>query len=498
MIQQSILENNKSIFQNKAKYILIVVHSGLNILQYSICLSLLNTLIGDLPHILGWSSESKSFLTGLVNSSNTAGAAMGSISSGYFSASYGRRNMFIFGDLLCILGSSIGLIQNTYTFILGRFICGVGMGVLVNLVTLFVMEWTHYKYRGYAGAPMVCFTPLGMIISSLVGLGIKDGGQNYWKIIVSFPGILSLIHVFGYIFVIKTDSPFQIFQKHRDSHRALSSLNTIYNCETSEDILNKIVESIEQREQKNVNKKLLTISEMLSIKSYRIRMIVCALCAVSVNFSGYFIISIYTTKIITDSKSNDNNQATLFSIYTNIAELISVAIATIYVEKIGRKFIFLSGILFAMIMLIIIGFLAQYSYGQYIPYMLIFFKFGFGTTISPLYPIIISETIVDIGYIINSLIFWSINTSIVQIYPILIDTQLGFQGIFWLFSGILMICFLSLMILMKETKGLTLKEIHFLYRQTNSSSVQSGYTDSIVYDKQILIDKESGNLESLN
>ncbi|KAL4451131.1 hypothetical protein ABPG74_021453 [Tetrahymena malaccensis] len=459
MIQKSILENKKSIFQNKAKYVLLVVHSGLNILQYSICLSLLNTLVGDLPQILGWSSENKSFLTGLVNSSNTAGAAMGSISSGYFSASYGRRNMFIFGDLLCIFGSAIGLIQNTYTFILGRFICGVGMGVLVNLVTLFVMEWTHYKYRGYAGAPMVCFTPLGMIISSLVGLGIKDGG---------------------------------------DSHRALSSLNTIYNCETSEDILNKIVESIEQREQKNDNKKLLTISEMFSIKSYRIRMIVCAICAISVNFSGYFIISIYTNKIITNNNSNDNNQATLFSIYTNIAELISVALATIYVEKIGRKFIFLSGILFAMIMLIIIGFLAQFGYDQFIPYILIFFKIGFGTTISPLYPIIISETIVDIGYIINSLIFWSINTSIVQIYPILIDTQLGFQGIFWLFSGVLIICFISLMFLMKETKGLTLKEIHFLYRQTNNESIQSGLTDSIIHDKQILIDKEDGNLESQN
>lgn len=69
----------RSIFQNKKKYIFIVVHSGLNILQYSICMSLLNTIVGDLPNILNWSDENKSFLTGLVNSSNTAGAAIGNI-----------------------------------------------------------------------------------------------------------------------------------------------------------------------------------------------------------------------------------------------------------------------------------------------------------------------------------------------------------------------------------------------------------------------------------
>lgn len=45
--------------------------------------------------------------------------------------------------------------------------------------------------------------------------------------------------------------------------------------------------------------------------------------------------------------------------------------------------------------------------------MLVIFKIGFGGTISPLYPIIISETIVEIGYIVNSLVFWIVNTTII-------------------------------------------------------------------------------------
>lgn len=69
-------------------------------------------------------------------------------------------------------------------------------------------------------------------------------------------------------------------------------------------------------------------------------MFVCTLGALSVNFSGYFIISIYTNKIVQNNNGNDNTKATLFSIYASIAELISVVLATLYVEKFGRKLIF--------------------------------------------------------------------------------------------------------------------------------------------------------------
>jgi MFS family permease len=187
----------------------MVIHGGLNVLQYSICLSLLNPLLTELPHIFNWHNDQKDYLTGLVNSINTAGAAIGCISAGYLSALYGRRTLFIIGDIFCICGSILSLIGNyTASFIVGRFICGIGMGILVDLAILFVVEWTYYKYRGYAAAPMVCFTPLGLIFSSLLGLRVSSGGENYWKYVVSVPAIISGVHLFGYLFFFKKDSPF--------------------------------------------------------------------------------------------------------------------------------------------------------------------------------------------------------------------------------------------------------------------------------------------------
>lgn len=177
-----------TIFSNKTRLILLVVHSGFSLLQNSVCMSILNPISGSLPDILGWSVDNTPFLLGLVNSANTIGAAVGkpaspriylypcllplqgSVSSAYVSAKLGRRKMFIIGDILNIIGSLFCLILNTNTFIIGRFICGIGMGFLVSLATLFVIEWTHEKYRGYAGGSMVCFSQLGMLITGVIGL----------------------------------------------------------------------------------------------------------------------------------------------------------------------------------------------------------------------------------------------------------------------------------------------------------------------------------------
>jgi len=152
---------------------------------------------------------------------------------------------------------------------------------------------------------------------------------------------------------------------------------------------------------------------MFTTKSYKIRMIVCALAALSVNFSGYFIISTYTNTIIMDRNGNDATSATYFSIYASIADLLSVAFATIYIEKIGRKPIYLAGIAFTVVTLIIIGIVAAEDVTEFLPYLLIIFKIGFGTTISPLYPVVVSETIVEIGFVVNGIVFWVVNTLII-------------------------------------------------------------------------------------
>ncbi len=113
--------------------------------------------------------------------------------------------------------------------------------------------------------------------------------------------------------------------------------------ETSKEILDKIKESIKGREENNIKNNHLTLFDLFRNFGYRRRILVCTLCVISVNFSGYFIITIYTNKIVMKESSNDNNYATLFSLYTSLADLFSVAMANFYVEKVGRKTIFLLG-----------------------------------------------------------------------------------------------------------------------------------------------------------
>ncbi|EGR33279.1 protein kinase domain protein, partial [Ichthyophthirius multifiliis] len=253
-----------------------------------VALDLLNPLLGKLPQIFSWKESQIKFFTGLVNSSNSAGAALGSISAGYFSALYGRRTLFMIGDVFCIIGSGLGLIQNTASLVLGRFIQGIGMGILVNLAILFIVEWTYYKYRGYAGAPMVCFTPLGFIFSSLLGLNTENVSDQYWRIVLGIPGIISCV--------------------------------------------------------------------------------------------------------------------------------------------------------------------------------------GFGLSISPIYPVVLSENLPEVGYMITSILFWGLNTGIVQFFPILVDSELKLYGIFWMFGGIMLINFFLTIGYMKETKGKSLIQIDNMYNLSENKN----------------------------
>ena len=114
-------------------------------------------------------------------------------------------------------------------------------------------------------------------------------------------------------------------------------------------------------------------------------------------------------------------------------------------------------------MLMAIGFLSHWDIDWMIKYLLILFKIGFGLTISPLYPIILSELMPEVGYIVSSTLFWGLNTAIIFSFPVLVETKLGFDGIFWLFSGVMIVVFCLISIFMKETKGKTLVEIDEIY-----------------------------------
>ncbi|KAL4451132.1 hypothetical protein ABPG74_021454 [Tetrahymena malaccensis] len=472
-LQKNSSEQNskKPIFKNKFKFVVMIFHTSINILQYAVCLSLLNTILVQLPTVLGWKASEVEAFTGLVNSANTAGAAIGCISSGYLSALYGRRTLFIVGDIFCIVGSAIMLIQNTGSFVFGRFICGIGMGILVDLAVLFVIEYTYYIYRGYTGAPMVCFTPIGLIISSCIGLGAENGGDQYWRIVIAIPGMISLFHLLTYKLMCPNDSPYYIYQKYRDEEKVMQVLSEYYYEDAAKDILNKIKEAI-IAQTKEKAKKHLSLLDLVKNSGYRMRLFVASLCVFSVNFSGYFIITVYTNIIIM-KETNDNQYATYFSLYTSLADLFSVALSVFVIERVGRKFLYQSGQLFCAIMLLIIGFLAHYGTDSPIKFLLIVFKIGFGLTISPLYPIILSELVPEVGFVVTSIVFWVLNTAIVQSFPSLIASDLGFDGMFWLFGAVMSVIFVLLAIYMKETKGKTQYEIYDMYTNPKKASSQT-------------------------
>jgi len=71
----------------------------------------------------------------------TIGYALGVISSGPLSDKIGRRPLIMFGDVFFLSGSlMMCLAQNIQTVIGGRFVVGIGVGIALQMVPVYLSE----------------------------------------------------------------------------------------------------------------------------------------------------------------------------------------------------------------------------------------------------------------------------------------------------------------------------------------------------------------------
>lgn len=81
------------------------------------------------------------------------GAILGSLIGGSLSTKIGKRWTFIFTDGLGIIGCFIWIFKGSNIFI-GRFICGISVGMNAAVVPVFIHEMSPKKISGSLGCVM--------------------------------------------------------------------------------------------------------------------------------------------------------------------------------------------------------------------------------------------------------------------------------------------------------------------------------------------------------
>ncbi|KAB1218547.1 putative plastidic glucose transporter 3 [Morella rubra] len=289
-------------------------------------LGVVNETLESISLDLGFSGNT--LAEGLVVSTCLGGAFAGSLFSGSIADGIGRRRAF----QLCALPMIIGALMSATTkslwgMLLGRLFVGTGMGLGPPVASLYVAEVSPAFVRGTFGSFTQIATCLGLMGALFIGLPAKEI-VGWWRTCFWVSTIPALLLAFSMEFC--AESPHWLFKKGRgveaegEFEKLLGGLHV-------KPAMAELSTSDREDEADTVR-----FSELFYGRHFRVVFIGSTLFALQqlsgINAVFYFSSTVFKSFGIPSDLAN---------ICVGVANLLGSLIATILMDKLGRKLLLL-------------------------------------------------------------------------------------------------------------------------------------------------------------
>ncbi|OHF02008.1 hypothetical protein CORC01_02587 [Colletotrichum orchidophilum] len=300
-------------------------------------------------------------LNGAVFSIYTVGNIVGSLMCGYIMDRWGRRACMFSGGFMIVLGSVLQ--ASSYQlpqFFIGRFIVGTGTPMCATSAPVFLVEIAYPTWRGLAGG---LYNVLGWYIGANLAAWTCYG-TNFipndwaWRI----PYIIQLLPATIVVSVVwfLPESPRWLWsQGHTD--RAAAILTKYHGDGNPHSALVKLeldeirlsLEAEQELNNHNWNYKVL-----INNRPNLYRMWLIMLVAVFSQFIGGAVISYYLPAMVRGVGITDSSRQLLLNGINTVISFVSGIFGSFFVDKVGRRPLFLWGTLLTGLVYIPINVLA--------------------------------------------------------------------------------------------------------------------------------------------
>ncbi|XP_044485651.1 probable plastidic glucose transporter 3 isoform X2 [Mangifera indica] len=391
---------------------------------------------------------------GLVVSTCLGGALVGSMFSGWIADGVGRRRAFQLCALPMIIGASMSAIaKNLWGMLLGRLFVGTGMGIGPPVAALYVAEVSPSYVRGAFGSSTQIATCLGILGALFIGLPAKEV-VGWWRICFWVSTIPAAVLALSMEFC--AESPHWLFKKGRGAEAEAEFEKLLGGLHVKHSMAEL------SKSDRGGEADVVKFSELISGRHFRVVFIGSAIFALQ-QLSGINAVFYFSSTVF----KNAGVPSDFANICVGIANLSASIIATMLMDKLGRKVLLLGsflGMAVAMgLQVIAATSFVSSSRALYLSVggMLMFvftFSLGAGPVPSLLLSEIFPSQIRAKAMAVCMVVHWVINFFVGLLFLQLLE-QLGPVILYTIFG---FFCLLAVIFVKKnvmETKGKSLQEI---------------------------------------
>jgi MFS transporter, SP family, arabinose:H+ symporter len=388
---------------------------------------------------------------GMTVSAALWGTIIGSMLAGIPGDKIGRRDSLrVLAVLYLVSALGCALAWNLLTFVIFRFIGGLGIGGSSVLGPMYIAEVAPAKWRGRLVGLFQFNIVLGILLAYFSNFSVGEihiGAAEWrWKLgIPAIPALLFLIMLFGI-----PRSPRWLVKKQRTSE-ALEVLR-MTGEENSEQELQDIIRSIDAEH---------SGSDALFSWKYHLPIFLAVTIGMFNQLSGINAILYYLNDIFAYAGFNKVS-SDLQAVAIGATNLVFTMLAMSMIDRLGRKTLLLIGSVGTAACLAGVAavFLTK-SHQNLLVWLLIgfiaFFAFSQGAVIWVYLSEVFPNRVRANGQSLGSFSHWFMNALISGIFPLLAVKSGGYPFAF--FSAMMVVQFFVVLFFYPETKGVSLEEM---------------------------------------
>jgi sugar porter (SP) family MFS transporter len=394
---------------------------------------------------------------GVVMAVALYGTVLGSIFGGWPTDKLGRKTTLLSICILYLISAlGCGFAGNVTTFIVARFIGGIGIGISTVVAPLYISEIAPPARRGQLAGMFQFNIVFGIVIAFLSNWLLSGFGENSWRWMLGIAAIPSVIYTVMCLNI--PESPRWLLTRKADKSEGLKVLALINPDKTSaeyEIMAHEITAAAQQTKSSN----------SLQLRDLRFPIMLAFLIAFFNQLSGINAILYFAPRIFAMTGLQEK-AALLQSVGIGITNLIFTFVGLGLIDRLGRRTLLYLGSFgyiaslglcswafythhFSIVPFCIFAFIAAHAVGQ-------------GTVIWVFISEIFPNRARAEGQALGSATHWVFAALLTTFFPMMVEAFPAYL-VFLFFCSMMVLQLIWVKLMVPETKGASLEEIQLQF-----------------------------------